>query len=245
MNVLDLDLDFFQNGRITGGDPTCRSLTTAWSARRVRDYLENNLHLSKMNKIPGRVFIHHDQAFEFWDKLIKVGWLTKPFCVYHVDAHSDFGYMGTWCYDFFNKYVGDYYFSYKEGFPTYDMHEGNFMCYALAKRWFSEVNYIYNDTDSCFQGDDISPLILKDMDIDSNALQICQFRTKLDPQYYKYDLLKKRFAFSLPVQLNRYKGASFSKPVNYDFISLSISPHYIVDESWGNVSVIKEYIKEI
>ena len=68
MNVLDLDLDFFQTGRITGGDPTCRSLTTAWSARRVRDYLENNLHLSKMNKIPGRVFIHHDQAFEFWDK---------------------------------------------------------------------------------------------------------------------------------------------------------------------------------
>ena len=47
MNVLDLDLDFFQNGRITDGFCGQADNVTAWTEVQVRDYLENHLKLSK------------------------------------------------------------------------------------------------------------------------------------------------------------------------------------------------------
>lgn len=246
MNILDLDLDFFQNGRITSNDPTSKELTSAWTAEDVRNYLEKKLHLNKANKIKGKIFTNHDKAFSFWEELIKKGYLTKPFNVYHVDAHSDFGYMGKWWMNFFNKYVDEYFFSYKD-FPTYELNQGNFMCYALANRWFNEVNYIYNDTDSTFDGDDIFPLLLKDGDIDSNTLQICLFRDKISPSDFcgMPELLEKRFMYGLPIPLNRYKGSSFNQSINYDYVSLAVSPYFIVDKSYGNIDIIREYIELI
>ena len=62
-----------------------------WTEREVRDFLENNLGLSKGNKIRGRVVAGHNESLFFWRELIEKGELTTPFDVIHVDSHADLG----------------------------------------------------------------------------------------------------------------------------------------------------------
>ena len=130
------------------------------------------------------------------------------------------------------------------------MNEGNYLCYAIAKQWLENLNYIYNNTEKkcdgsdAFEGDDVFPLMCKDADIDANCLQICKFAPPLDA----YDFtpidkaLSKRSVCGKVVPFNRYAGSQFVTNSNYDFINLAISPDYIVEDSKKNIDVIKEYM---
>lgn len=61
MKVLDLDMDYFMEHIACIPFSVSDRLDednygdTVWSEERVRNFLENNLGLSKKNKIPGRV----------------------------------------------------------------------------------------------------------------------------------------------------------------------------------------------
>ena len=96
MRVLDLDMDYFMKSVATfiGESETDRLPEDdygdyVWTEREVRDFLENNLGLSKGNKIRGRVVAGHNESLFFWRELIEKGELTTPFDVIHVDSHAD------------------------------------------------------------------------------------------------------------------------------------------------------------
>ncbi len=251
MTVLDLDLDFFQDGRITDGYCGQKDRVSAWTEDRVREYLETNLKLSKSKKIKGRIVNKHNEAFDYWNELIHQGFLTIPFSVDHVDAHSDLGFGGSWWDVFFNTLVYTY-FDKPSDFPKNEMTEGNYLCYAIAKQWLEKLNYIYNNTEKngdgsdAFDGSDVFRLMWKDAEIGANFIQICKFAPALDA----YDLmdadytkaLNKRCDYGKDIPFNRYAGSQFITNSNYDFINLAISPDFIVEDSRKNIDVIKEYM---
>ena len=249
MTVLDLDLDFFQNGRITDGCFGQKDGISAWSQDQVREFLENNLKLDRNKKIKGKIVNKHHEAFLYWSKLIDEGFLSTPFSIDHVDAHSDLGFGGKWWIDFFNRLVYTYYDK-PDDFPTDGMNEGNYLCYAIAKQWVQNLNYIYNNTEKksdgsdAFEGDDVFRLMWKDAEIDANCLQICKFAQSLDAfDFVPIDkALSKRSDCGKEVPFNRYAGSQFVTNSTYDFVNLAVSPGYIVEDSRKNIDVIKEYM---
>ena len=97
MKVLDLDMDYFMEHIACIPFSVSDRLDednygdTVWSEERVRNFLENNLGLSKKNTIPGRVVVGHKESIFFWEELLEQGKLTDPFEVVHVDSHADLG----------------------------------------------------------------------------------------------------------------------------------------------------------
>ena len=97
MKVLDVDMDYFMtdiantpfsySNRLDEGNYG----SSVWSDVRVRSFLETNLGLSQMRKIPGRIICGHNEALLFWEDLIDSGKLKEPFDVIHVDSHADLG----------------------------------------------------------------------------------------------------------------------------------------------------------
>lgn len=97
MRVLDLDMDYFMT-EIANTPFSCKERLdeeyygdSVWSSDKVRQFLENNLGLSKIHKIPGRIVNGHNEALFFWEELINSKKLSDPFDVVHVDSHADLG----------------------------------------------------------------------------------------------------------------------------------------------------------
>lgn len=97
MKVLDLDMDYFMT-EIAHTPFSCEERldegyygSTVWTEGEVRQFLEQNLGLSKTNKIPGRIVKGHNAALFFWEELINIKRLSDPFDVVHVDSHADLG----------------------------------------------------------------------------------------------------------------------------------------------------------
>lgn len=76
MRVLDLDMDYFMT-EIANTPFSCEVRldeedygNSVWSADEVRQFLEQNLGLSKKHIIPGRIVSGHNEALFFWEELI-------------------------------------------------------------------------------------------------------------------------------------------------------------------------------
>lgn len=109
MRVLDLDMDYFMT-KIANTPFSCKARLTeedygnsVWSEEEVRQFLEQNLGLSKKHKIHGRIVNGHNEALFFWEELINCKKLSDPFDVVHVDSHADLGLGGH--HGFFCKVI--------------------------------------------------------------------------------------------------------------------------------------------
>ena len=98
MRVLDLDMDYFMDtvaAFISSSSverlPESDYGDAVWAEDRVRTFLEENLGLSRQNKLPGRIVVGHNESLFFWEELIEQRRLTAPFEVIHVDSHADLG----------------------------------------------------------------------------------------------------------------------------------------------------------
>ena len=92
MRILDLDLDFFLDNvayHKANDERLPDSEYSPWEATQVREFLETSCGLSCSKKIPGRVVLHHDEAFDVWSALVAKGLISAPFEAVHVDAHAD------------------------------------------------------------------------------------------------------------------------------------------------------------
>ncbi|WP_420871878.1 hypothetical protein [Cohnella rhizosphaerae] len=92
--ILDVDMDFFLSDIahwVTDNQRLDDEYFKAWRELEFRRFLEQNCGLSRHNPIPGRVVVHHDEAFHFWKELIQRCQLQVPFELTHIDAHSDTG----------------------------------------------------------------------------------------------------------------------------------------------------------
>ena len=97
MRVLDLDMDYFMI-EIANTPFSCKERlaeedygNSVWSAEEVRQFLEQNLGLSKAHKIPGRIVSGHNESLFFWEELINSKKLSDSFDVVHVDSHAELG----------------------------------------------------------------------------------------------------------------------------------------------------------
>ena len=236
MRVLDLDLDYFldmpvhdvdysSNKRVV--DSEC--IKSVWSEERVRAFLENNLGLSKKHKVEGRLLKGHDEALYFWGDLLEAKKLVAPFSVVHVDSHADlsFGDIPRYCKDC--EFDGRY----------YNIGIGNYLLYALAFRWISDLSYCANP--NCDAGDIPKEILTKRIPeclIEPYSLHIKLCHTDECCTYKKPQEPK------IPLQIIP-KIEQVQNDKQFDFISVAQSPNYTPKNADYILDIVKEYIVEI
>lgn len=160
MIVLDLDLDYFMKKvassieeSVTDRLPDKDYGSCVWKEDEVRNFIENNLGLSKKNRIKGCIVKGHNEALFFWKDLIDQNKLVVPFSVVHVDSHADLG-LGYFSLDYIKnrllKYPVENRFEnrfYKLDEITKDIGIGDYLLYAIAFRWIDRLTYCANPKD--------------------------------------------------------------------------------------------------
>ena len=148
MNILNIDLDFFQDRSVylRRDDPAVRpddEGIVPWSADDVDPFLEKTLNIG-MNHA-GAVVQSHDEVFYEWKRLIEINKLTVPFRLVHVDAHSDLvGMDQSWVYlhsDFLSLKVEE---RPKARRGDNGLNFSNYLAFAFGCRWISEADFIIN-----------------------------------------------------------------------------------------------------
>ncbi len=267
MKILDLDMDYFMESVAHTPESVCDRLPecdygdSVWSEKRVRNFLENNLGLSKNNKICGRIVSGHNEALTFWRELITKGTLTIPFEVVHVDSHADLGLgYNSW------KYILDELLSYPpEKRPLHNRYVdcsgktteegiGDYLLFAIAYRWIFKITYCANpnadkndylvDTLKNFE-----EKLIWDEPVE-NIIQL-YYNPNLDfPNYDDGSFAKKQYiATSLKepevplliiptIEAVKYNG-------DFDFIVMAQSPNYTPASADFIMDIFREYMVEI
>ncbi|MEW4239766.1 UPF0489 family protein [Priestia megaterium] len=165
--ILDIDMDFFLNdiAHWVGGEYRLNdSDYLPWLEKDFRIFLEERCLLSKNNPVKGRIIKNHNEAFFFWDELIKNKIIDTPFEVTHIDAHSDTG-LGDNGYVYIVKELMHYPIDRRrEMLDIQKVSLGNYMSYALACGWISNVDFVLHD----LWEDDIMNIHLKNFDIEES-----------------------------------------------------------------------------
>lgn len=267
MRVLDLDMDYFMEMIATNisSDKTERLLEdefggSVWTESRVRNFLEQNLGLSKKNKLYGRIVTNHNESLFFWEELIANEKLTTPFEVVHIDSHADLGLgypTATFLQSAFltlpvetRKKIRNY--EYKGVVKEINM--GDYLLWGIAYRMFSKIIYCSNPKGD---GNDYCLDTLKNFHEEliwdkpvSNYIQLTFNKDMELPKYDSTENYKKEYlkgAIKEPeVELKiiptiedvRFNG-------DFDYVVLSQSPNYTPGSADFIIDIFKEYILEI
>lgn len=260
MRVLNLDLDFFLNGRVTGRADDINSRPNnygvkPWSTEEVVRYLECTLNLNLRTPVPGKVVVHHHEVFYQWRSLIEQGCLKSPFFVCHVDAHADLGMGGpSWVYlhsDFLELPLNDRRYP-MEG--NCGLNFGSFMSYAIGNRWINQIDFVVPS----FWHDDIPQFQLAKEHLSRHAeflkpgvklhIELMHVpRNKIDPLFPSKDFLINRRSIGEPkipfniVEQNAVKRRY--EKVKWDYVFLSHSPGYVPTTSDALLPIISAYIQ--
>lgn len=263
MKVLDLDMDYFMEHIASFiSFNTSERLDedgygdTVWSEERVRDFLENNLGLSKNNKIPGRVVVGHNESLFFWEELLEQGKLADPFEVVHVDSHADLG-LGCSSSDFLQS-----------AFLTLPVETrrrirddegvgisiGDYLLWAVAYKMISKITYCANPN-----GDknDYVWDTLKDFKEDmiwnkpiSNYIQL-KYNSQMEwPKYNDSKEYKKKYMLGAikdpEVELRIIPTIEDVKfQGDFDYAVIAQSPNYTPASADFILDVFRDYIVEI
>lgn len=254
MRVLDLDLDYFldepvhdveysSDTRVT--DEAC--IESVWSEARVRNFLENNLKLSRDKKVYGRVLKGHDEALYFWNELIESKKLIAPFSIMHVDSHADLSFCDVtktfvldelifwepknriprYCENF--EINGDY----------YNIGIGNYLLFAIAFRWVKDLTYCTNP--NCDPGDIPREILSKS--IPDHLLQSYDLYIKLQPTEHHCE---SNYPQEPVIPLRIIPKIEFVQNADvFDFISIAQSPNYTPENADYILDIVREYILEI
>ena len=242
MTVLDLDLDFFLSDVVTWpiGDRADSRTLTPWTIEAVVFFLENNCGLSTRAKTPGSIVTTHDEVFYIWRDLIESEQLEIPFNVVHIDAHADLG-MGfdssyaTICSDIVNRPIPQKYNPPKGGYDG--IYEGNYLAYALACRWISNLLYVRHPNSK----EDLMPIYFKDRNVSSNIISIPIYDSiKKDDPFFEET--NEPIGFEPDIKFKCLLPEDYQSESKFDFIFLAKSPKYTPTESDPLVDLIKEYI---
>lgn len=112
----------------------------------VRSFLEKQCHLSRQAPVPGNEAEQHDDAFNVWGRWVEEGRIAAPFCVAHVNAHSDLG--SGWnnrSFTFIETELLALPIEQRRRpvFGAEHLNSGNYLLGAIANRWISELTYVY------------------------------------------------------------------------------------------------------
>jgi hypothetical protein len=138
---------------------------------------------------PGFVVEHHNDLFYRWGEAIDAGQMTKPLEVVHVDAHADFG-LGDASYTYLMgelafEPIEDRYEILKARRPSSRsqmldlgndaLTDGNWLMFALACGWLSNLIYVTNSCADASDGarpGDLMHLLMQDFDVQADYLQV-------------------------------------------------------------------------
>lgn len=177
MRLLDLDLDFFVNGvahwRGRDDDRLDAEAYPPWSIDEAMAFLRDQCGLSR--RLPGVTVEHHGDLFFRWRDAIEAELLIPPFSITHVDAHADLG-LGDAGYKYL---MTDVLFRDVEDRADpepgpHKMSDGNFLAFAIACRWISEVVYVYNKGG----GSDLLYYHMENFDLSSNHVELKAVRVE-------------------------------------------------------------------
>ncbi len=253
MQILDIDLDFFQDGRFMYlADDENKRLSAKeaqpWYRRKVITFIEKNCGLSKKQKIKGKIFTHHHEVFFELRKLIKLSELEIPLVLNHIDAHADLG-MGDCSYvyimgELLHKPLR------QRSKPKQGDFDGlgftNYLSFAIANRWIRELNFVINEN----WRDDIPRSFLAENNIPSMLLfgnynftiQLKKYtKTQIDDLNYGRKCKPIGYEPKLPFNIITYDTFKLHKPC--DFVFLSQSPGYTSKETDAFINIISKYIE--
>lgn len=259
MQILDIDLDFFQDARFTDlADDEDERLSAEqalpWGKEKVIIFLEKNCVLSKKQKIKGKIFTHHHEVFFELRELIKLRELEVPFALNHIDAHADLGlgvndgssiYIMT---EVLHEPLSE------RAYPKQGGNDGlgfsNYLSFVIANRWINELNFIINEQ----WRDDIPPSFLVELVKYDNSgmmrfgrynftIQLKKYtKTQIENlNYYRQECEPIGYEPKLPFNIIPYDG--FKLDDSCDFLFLSQSPGYTSKRTDAFIDIISEYIK--
>lgn len=248
MNILDIDLDFFQTGaeHFIPSNQSERSNDEAiksWSTKEVVDFLESKCNLDKQNKISGQIVEHHHEVLKLWKILIEKKKLIPPFSVYHVDAHSDLG-LGDCSYvhilgDLIHKPLNERATATFEN-PT-KLNCGNYLAYAIANQWLNKLYFIINK----FWAPDLFPyyIIPRKRFVYGHHklhLQLRKFSPEQIRELFDSDPIPLGYEPKIPFEIIPLE--KFKETKKFDYIFLSKSPNFTKPETDKLIPIISEYI---
>ncbi len=247
--VLDLDLDFFvfptahfRSGRLRLPEPQY----SCSRPEEVERFLEQQCGLSKSRKIPGRLCVDHDEAFDTWKEWIAKGEIEAPFDVDHVDAHADLG-LGdsSWVYlltEILALPVEE------RGQPkrgSGGLNFGSYLAFALANRWIRSLNYVYGPDTPLLDGfpSDIHTIFFRDEDWKNNPIELphyseAQMNAILMCQ--KQDPLDRE-----PPIPNCYVAGTEFQRSGFTHMILARSPGYTPSTADSLIPIIQQYFYSI
>jgi len=252
MRILDIDLDFFQFGRMedvpndTKGRPG-GDRVKPWSVESTIEFLEGRCHLNKKNKINGCIVEQHHEVFHLWKQMIAQNQHIPPFTVYHVDAHADLG-MGdsSWCY-----IVGELLhrpLNQRSNVPISGPEKlncGNYLAFAIANRWIRKLNFIINpnwhdDIPGCyFKREGEIPYGYHNLLIQLKKYSHEQINemamTRSEPEPLGYEP-------EVPFEIMPHE--EFNATCQFDYVFLSTSPSYTNPATDKLISIILDYIEK-
>lgn len=233
MTILDIDMDFFQNGIHTNDIDSDKYLNdsdiSVWNKADFIAFLEKQCHLSQSSKIKGRIIKHHIEAFDYWNQLVQKGELCRPFKVIHIDAHSDLGFSINEEFYRFLKSIKtmqkkpDINTSIFDGDKKRYINSGNYLLCAVIDNMVSEIDYIYHDK-------------LDYLDV-TNYIVECIEPNKSFRFIFSESILQS------DIHLNLINKRQFNITEPIDYVTIAISPSFVKKEILGLLDVIKNYIE--
>ena len=263
MQVLDLDLDYFNERYDTGIKDSVQERLpeeyyggSVWSERRVRRFLEDNLGLSKIKKIKGRIVKHHNESLLFWENLIAEGKLSDPFEVVHIDSHADLG-CGYDSQYFLQSAFLTLPKETRRKIRTTDQGKpigiGDYLLWGIAYQMISKITYCANPNSD---KNDYCRETLKDFHEEKSSTQIVtnyiqlKYNPNMEIPHFTDDIAKKEYLEGAQtdseVELRiiptegqvKYYG-------DFDYAVLSQSPNYTPASADYIIEIFKEYIEEM
>lgn len=231
MRILDLDLVFFLHGAAhwrVDGDRLDGTEFPLWQMEQVLTFLRDRCLLE--DPLPGVVVENHGELFARWKRLIQEGTIKTPFHVTHVDAHADLGLGDSGYVHLMTEVL------YREPADRLrpdegqgGLGDGNYLAFAIACRWLSALEYVYNDEG----GGDLMWMHMENFDSTADQIQLAAMRKgeidKLLGIARRDEAEVDRLEPPLPFRHCAWREFRAEQP--FDFICLARSPAYTPLES--------------
>ena len=103
------------------------------------------LNMKAVSKIPTYTFDEHNEAFLFWCKAKRDGFIDGPLDLLHVDAHDDMGLCDTFTKSLYFPDGADYhaYMQYYRGFVETELNIGNFILPAVLNKLIRNIYFVF------------------------------------------------------------------------------------------------------
>lgn len=253
MNILDIDIDVFVDPRPDFGIGKGRLPSAhfnAWTPTEVEKFLEERCGLRADKRIPGAIVTCHHELFDIWDQLIADGRLNAPFSITHIDSHADMGLgdasSGYIMCDLIHGSMAS-----RKNFrreSAYGLLEGNYLSFALACRWISDIKYVQHpQTRSHNHGGlpDISDAMFQNSDPNCGIIQLRAFPRGSEKGIDRYWEVHQPIAFEPEVPIEFYDRDAFKSADTFSFLFAAQSPSYTPKTADSLLPIIGKFIEEI